>query len=169
MWKVVFTRVLRLLVSQWNERLQTHLGVAQIGDQLANLAHAAILTRVPILTDFACGKTHRCAQLLKVFSNFVYSDAALLRRVAAQLESRLDLFPEDSFQPLGQRFTQLQTEPHKSLCLLVREAHVAVTLFPSHFPSKPGRRFESSARDAVGEFHFRHYETSVSALININL
>jgi hypothetical protein len=39
-----------------------------------------------------------------VFSNFVDCDAALLRRVAAQLESRFGLFPEDSFQPIRQRF-----------------------------------------------------------------
>jgi hypothetical protein len=53
--------------------------------------------------------------------------------------------------------------------LLVSESHVAVTLFPGHFPSEPGRRLEFSATDAVREFHFRYHETGVSPLININL
>jgi hypothetical protein len=124
---------------------------------------------MPILANFAYGKTHGCAQLLKVLSNFVDCDAALVRRVSAQLESGLDLFPEDSFQPVRQRFTQFQFETHRILYLLVGESHVAVTFFPSHFPSKPGRRLEFSAAGAVGEFHLCHHETGVSPLININL
>ena len=122
-----------------------------------------------VLADFAYGKTHRCAQFLKVLSNFVDCDAALLRRVAAQLEGRLDLFAEDSFQSVRQWFTQLQTEAHNVLCLLVGESHVAVTFFPSHFSSKPGRRLEFSAAYAIGKLHFRYHETRMSPLININL
>ena len=125
--------------------------------------------RVPILAHFAYGKMHRCSQLLKVFSNFVDCDAALPYGVPAQIQGRLDLFPEDSFQPIRQRFAQFQTEAHRFSSLLVSESHVAVTFFPSHFPSKPGRRLEFSAADTVGEFHFCHHETSMSSLININL
>ncbi len=169
MRKVVFTRVLRRFAFQLNERLQTHLRIAQIGDQPSDLAHTAILPRMPILADFARGKTHRCAQLLKVLSNFVDCDAALLRRVQAQLESRFNLFAKNPLQSVRQRFAQFQTEAHKVFCLFVGQSHVAVTFLSSHFPSKPGGRLEFSAADAVREFHFRYHETSVSPLININL
>src|SRR5207248_9191302 len=102
MRKVVFTRVLRRFAFQLNERLQTHLRIAQIGDQPSDLAHTAILPRMPILADFARAKTHRSAQLLKVLSNFVDCDAALLRRVPAQSESRLNLLPTHPPQPVRQ-------------------------------------------------------------------
>jgi hypothetical protein len=122
-----------------------------------------------VLADFGNGKAHCRPQLFKVLANFVYGDAALLCGVPTQLQGRLDLFPEDSFQPNRQWFAQFQTEAHRTSSLLVSESHVAVAFFPSHFPSKPGRRLESSAADAVGEFHFCHHETGVSTLININL
>ena len=92
----------------------------------------------------------RSAQLFKMLTNFVYGDAALLCGVPTQLQGRLDLFPEDSFQSVRQRFAQFQTEAHRFSSLLVSESHVAVTFFASHFPSKPGRRLEFSAADAVG-------------------
>ena len=73
----------------------------------------------------------------------------------------------DSIGP--QRFPQFQTKAHRVVCLLVGESHVAVTFFPSHFSSKPGRWLEFSAAYAVGKLHFRYHETGVSPLININL
>jgi hypothetical protein len=68
-----------------------------------------------------------------------------------------------------QRFAEFQTEAHKVRCLLVGQSHVAVTLFASHLPAEPGRWCEPAACYLVGEFHFRHYETGMSAAININL
>ena len=53
--------------------------------------------------------------------------------------------------------------------LFVGQAHVAVTLFASYLSSKPVRRLEFAAGYAVGEFHLRHYETGMSAAINIDL
>ena len=49
------------------------------------------------------------------------------------------------------------------------EAHVAIAFFTGHFPPKPGRGLKSAAARAIGEFHFRNYETGVSASINIQL
>ena len=73
----------------------------------------------------------------------------------------------DSIGP--QRFPQFQTKAHRVVCLLVGESHVAVTLLASHLSSKPGRRLEPAACYLVGEFHFRHYQTSMSAAVNIDL
>ena len=97
--------------------------------------------------------------------------AALLCRMPAQFEGKIDLLAKNAFEPFPDisGFTQFQTEAHRILCLFVGQSHVAVTFFPSHFPSKPGRRFESSAAGAVGEFHLRYHEAGVSTLININL
>src|SRR5206468_11886305 len=57
---------------------------------------------------------------------------------------------------------------HRS-CLLVGQAHVAVTLFASHLSSKPGRRLEFAIRCEVREFHLGHYQTGMFTTININL
>ena len=66
-----------------------------------------------ILADFGNGKAHCSAQLFKMLANFVDGDAALLCGVPTQLQGGLDLFPEDSFQPVRQRFAQFQTEAHR--------------------------------------------------------
>src|SRR6266478_305924 len=104
-----------------------------------------------------------------MLANFVHGNAALLRRVSAQFKSRLNLFAENSLQSVRQPFAQFQTEAHGVLCLFVCQPDVAVTFFASHLPPEPGRRLESSASYAVGEFHFRHYQTGMSSAININL
>ena len=49
------------------------------------------------------------------------------------------------------------------------QAHVAVAFFTGHLPPKPGWGLKSTAARAIGEFHFRNYETGVSASINIQL
>ena len=143
--------------------------IAQIRHEPSDFSHAAIFARVLIFTHFTNGETHRRSQFFKVLSNFVNCDATLLCRVPTQLQSGLDLFPEDSFQSIWQRFTQFQFETHRLIYLLIGQSNVAVTFFPSHFSSKPGKRFEFSAAGAIGEFHLGHHETGMSPLININL
>jgi hypothetical protein len=84
--------------------------------------------------------------------------------------SRTTVFSHVTADSIGpQRFAQFQTEAHRARCLLVGQSHVAVTLFASHLPAEPGRWCESSAGYAVGEFHFRHYQTGMSAAIKIDL
>jgi hypothetical protein len=144
------------------------LGIAQIGDQPPDLAHAAIFVRMLILTDFTNGKAHCSAQFFKMFANFVHGDAALLCRVPAQSKGRVDLFAKDSLQPVRQGFTQFQTEAH-IVSLLVGQSHVAVTFFSRYLPAKPGRWPEFAARYTVGELYLGHYQTQMSAAININL
>jgi hypothetical protein len=123
---------------------------------------------MPILPDFGHGKPHCRAQLFKMFPNFVHGNASLFCRMPAQFEGRLDLFAKNPLQPFRQRFAQFQTEAH-IVCLLVGQSHVAITFFARYFPPKPGGGLEFSARCAVGEFHFRHHQTGMSAAININL
>ena len=41
----------RRLIAQFNERLQSHLRIAQVRDQSSDLAHATILPRVAIFAD----------------------------------------------------------------------------------------------------------------------
>src|SRR5207248_3438644 len=156
-------------IAQLNERLPPHLRITQVRNKPSDLAYAAIFAGMPVLANFGNGKAHRRPQLLKVLANFVDCDPTLLRRVPTQLESKFALFPEDPFQSIRQRFAQFQFETHRILYLLVGESHVAVTFFAGYFSSKPGRRREFSAAYAVGKFHFRHHETGVSALINVNL
>jgi hypothetical protein len=50
-----------------------------------------------VLSYFARGKAHRGAQFLKMFANFVHGNTALLCRVLAQSESRVDFFAKDPF------------------------------------------------------------------------
>src|SRR5438034_5110776 len=121
-----------------------------------------------ILPDLAYGKAHCRAQFLKMFANFVHGNAALLCRVLAQSKSRLDLFVKNSLQPVRQRFAQFQAEAHV-ICSLVGQSDVTITFFACHFPAKPGRRLELSARCTIREFHFRHYQTGMPSAININL
>jgi hypothetical protein len=122
-----------------------------------------------IFADRTDGEAHCGAQFFQVFTHLVHGNAALLRRVAAQFKSRLDLFAKNSLQSVWQRFAQFQTEAHGVLCLFVCQPDVAVTFFASHLPPEPGRWLESSAGYAVGELHFRHYQTGMSAAINIDL
>ncbi len=121
-----------------------------------------------LLPDLADGKAHCRPQFFKMFANFVHGDTALLCRVPAQSKSRVELFAKNSLQSVRQRFAQFQTETHV-VCLLVGQSHVAVTSFARDLPAKPGRWLEFAARCTVGEFHFRHHETRMSAAININL
>jgi hypothetical protein len=67
------------------------------------------------------------------------------------------------------RFAHFQTKAHRAVCLLVGESHVAVTLLAGYLPSKPRRWLEPAACYLVGKFHFRHYQTAMSAAINIDL
>ena len=84
--------------------------------------------------------------------------------------SRTTVFSHAMAASIGtKRFPQFQTEAHTVLCLLVGQSYVAVTLFASDLASKPGRWLESAAGYAVGEFHFRNYQTGMSSAININL
>ena len=83
---MVFSGALCRVAAQVNQRLQPHLRVAQIGDESSDFAHAAILARMPIFSDFAHGKAHGRAQFFKVLANFVHGDASLLCRVPAQFE-----------------------------------------------------------------------------------
>src|SRR5260370_27809589 len=84
--------------------------------------------------------------------------------------SRTTVFSHAMAASIGtKRFAQLQTEAHRARYLLVGQSHVAVTLFASDLPAEPGRWLESSAGYAVGELHFRNYQASMSATININL
>jgi len=78
--------------------LQSHLRIAQIGNQPSDLAHAAILARVLIFADRTDGKAHCGAQFFQVFAHLVHGNAALPRRMTAQFKSRLDLFAKDPLQ-----------------------------------------------------------------------
>ncbi len=85
-------------------------------------------------------------------------------------QSRTTVFSHVTADSIGpQRFAHFQTKAHRVLCLLVGQSDVAVTPFASHLPSKPGRRLEPAACYLVREFHFRHYQTAMSATINIDL
>ena len=83
---------------------------------------------------------------------------------------RITIFSHVTADSIGpQQFAHFQTKAHRVVCLLVGESHVAVKLLASHLPSKPGRWLEPAACYLVGEFHFRHYQTAMSAAINIDL
>src|SRR5436190_5461070 len=103
-----------------------------------------------------------------MFANFVHGHASFLGRVPAQFQSRLNLFAENPFQSVRQRFAQFQTEAH-IVGLLVGQSHVAIPLFAGDLPPKPGRWLEFSAHYTVRELHFRHHQTGMSAAINISL
>src|SRR5438046_10157072 len=49
------------------------------------------------------------------------------------------------------------------------QSHIAVTFFAGDFTPKPARRFESLATRVAGKFHFRHHQTMIAAVINVDL
>ena len=73
----------------------------------------------------------------------------------------------DSIDP--QRFAHFQTKAHRVLCLLVGESHVAVTLLAGDFAAKPPWWLEFSTARVVRKFNFRHHQTMVAAVINVDL
>jgi hypothetical protein len=101
--KFVF-RIFRRLIAQLNECLQSHLRIAQVGHQSSDLADATIFARPAIFSDLADRQPHGGAQFLEMLAHFVHGDAALFGWVLAQVKSRLDLFPENPFQSIRQRF-----------------------------------------------------------------
>src|SRR5262249_11161362 len=53
--------------------------------------------------------------------------------------------------------------------LFARESHIAVSLFTGDFTSEPARGFESAAARMVRKLHFRHHQTMVAPVINVDL
>jgi hypothetical protein len=116
---------------------------------------------VPTFAYFTYGETHCGTQFLQMLAHFVHRHTALLCRMPAQLESRLNLFAKNSLQSVRQRFAQFQTEAHRVLWLFVGEPNVAITFFASYLPSKPGRRLELAVTRLAWKFHFGYNQTKV--------
>src|ERR1700693_2352843 len=49
------------------------------------------------------------------------------------------------------------------------QSHIAVTFFAGDFTPKPARRFELLATRVAWEFHCRHHQTMIAAVINVDL
>src|SRR6266567_5870549 len=49
------------------------------------------------------------------------------------------------------------------------QSHIAVTFSAGDLTPKPARRFESLATRVAWEFHFRHHQTMIAAVINVDL
>src|SRR6266498_1948418 len=49
------------------------------------------------------------------------------------------------------------------------QSHIAVTFSAGDFTPKPARRFESLATRVAWKFHFRHHQTMIAAMINVDL
>src|SRR6476646_8074392 len=50
-----------------------------------------------------------------------------------------------------------------------RQSDIAVTFFAGDLTPKPARRFESLATRVASKFHFRHHQTMIAAVINVDL
>jgi len=83
---------------QFNECLQSHLRIAQVGHQSSDLAHRTILAGVAIFPDLPRGKPHRRAQFFHVLPRFVHSDAPLFGRILTTVKGGVDLFPKNPFE-----------------------------------------------------------------------
>jgi hypothetical protein len=84
------------IVAQLNQRLQSHVRIAQIRDEPSDFTQEKILTRPPIFSHLGLCQAQRGAQFFKVLANLMHSHTALSRRMPAQSHSGLDLFSEDS-------------------------------------------------------------------------
>src|SRR5438045_9167622 len=49
------------------------------------------------------------------------------------------------------------------------QSHIAVTFSAGDLTPKPARRFESLATRVAWKFHFRHHQTMIAAVINVDL
>ena len=49
------------------------------------------------------------------------------------------------------------------------QSHIAVTFFAGDFTPKPAPRFELLATRVAWKFHFRHHQTMIAAVINVDL
>jgi hypothetical protein len=100
------------IVAQLNQRLQSHVRIAQIRDESSDLAQATILSCPPVLSNFVLCQTQRCAQFFEMLADLMHGDGALLCWVSAQFESGMDFFAENSLQPIRQRLAHLQAIAH---------------------------------------------------------
>jgi hypothetical protein len=57
-------------------------------------------------------EAHCSPKLFEMLPNFVHGDATFFGGVSAQVQRRVDLLAEDSFDCFRQRFAQFQTESH---------------------------------------------------------
>jgi hypothetical protein len=100
------------VVAQLNQRLQSHVRIAQIGDEPSDFAQATILSRPPIFSHLALCQPQRSAQFFEMLADFVHGDTALLGRMAAQRYRRINLFANNSLQPVRQGLAQFQAITH---------------------------------------------------------
>ena len=49
------------------------------------------------------------------------------------------------------------------------QSHIAVTFFAGDFTPKPARGVELAAARVAWEFYFRHHQTMIAAVINVDL
>src|ERR1700756_1571219 len=49
------------------------------------------------------------------------------------------------------------------------QSHIAVTFFAGDLTPKPARRFELLATRVAWKFHFRHHQTMIAAVVNVDL
>ena len=72
--------------------------IAQIGNELADLADALVLARMALFADFGGNEVERGAQLLQMLARFVHGFATLPRRMPAFFQGRLNFFAKDALQ-----------------------------------------------------------------------
>ena len=151
-------------------RLETHLGVAHFGNELADFAQAFVLPLPKIVTYFAMDQAQRGPRLFQMLARFVHGGAFPVLLGPARFDRAFDLVTDDSLNAVADRFVLPQLV---ALILDSRYLRASATLLYFALPvtSRPiqSGRLERRAAFLIVEFHFGHDQAAVPPAVNIDL